>query len=26
MTAQIECTDLVRIFAAEGVEVQALQA
>jgi len=25
MTAQIECTDLVRIFAAEGVEVQALQ-
>jgi putative ABC transport system ATP-binding protein len=25
MTAQIECTDLVRIFSAEGVEVQALQ-
>jgi len=24
-TAQIECADLVRIFAAEGVEVQALQ-
>lgn len=23
--AQIECTDLVRIFSAEGVEVQALQ-
>ena len=22
---QIECTDLVRIFSAEGVEVQALQ-
>ena len=25
MTALIECTDLVRIFSAEGVEVQALQ-
>ncbi len=25
MTAQIECLDLVRIFSAEGVEVQALQ-
>jgi ABC-type lipoprotein export system ATPase subunit len=25
MTAQIECSDLVRIFSAEGVEVQALQ-
>jgi ABC-type lipoprotein export system ATPase subunit len=25
MTAQIECADLVRIFSAEGVEVQALQ-
>jgi putative ABC transport system ATP-binding protein len=25
MTTQIECTDLVRIFSAEGVEVQALQ-
>lgn len=25
MTAHIECTDLVRIFSAEGVEVQALQ-
>ncbi|HEY8591227.1 MAG TPA: ABC transporter ATP-binding protein [Naasia sp.] len=25
MSAQIECTDLVRIFSAEGVEVQALQ-
>jgi putative ABC transport system ATP-binding protein len=25
MNAQIECTDLVRIFSAEGVEVQALQ-
>jgi putative ABC transport system ATP-binding protein len=24
-TAQIECVDLVRIFSAEGVEVQALQ-
>jgi putative ABC transport system ATP-binding protein len=24
-TAQIECADLVRIFSAEGVEVQALQ-
>ena len=24
-SAQIECTDLVRIFSAEGVEVQALQ-
>jgi ABC-type lipoprotein export system ATPase subunit len=25
MTLQIECTDLVKIFSAEGVEVQALQ-
>ena len=25
MTAQIDCADLVRIFSAEGVEVQALQ-
>src|SRR5690606_8246391 len=25
MTAHIECTDLVRIFSADGVEVQALQ-
>jgi ABC-type lipoprotein export system ATPase subunit len=25
MTAHIECADLVRIFSAEGVEVQALQ-
>ena len=25
MTAQISCVDLVRIFASEGVEVQALQ-
>ena len=25
MTAQISCTDLVRIFSSEGVEVQALQ-
>lgn len=25
MTAQIQCEDLVRIFTAEGVEVQALQ-
>ena len=25
MTAQIECDDLVRIYKAEGVEVQALQ-
>jgi ABC-type lipoprotein export system ATPase subunit len=25
MTAHIECTDLVKIFATEGVEVQALQ-
>ncbi len=25
VTPQIECTDLVRIFSAEGVEVQALQ-
>jgi putative ABC transport system ATP-binding protein len=25
MTIQIRCTDLVRIFSAEGVEVQALQ-
>jgi ABC-type lipoprotein export system ATPase subunit len=25
MTAQIQCDDLVRIFSAEGVEVQALQ-
>jgi putative ABC transport system ATP-binding protein len=25
MTAQIECRDLVRIYSAEGVEVQALQ-
>ena len=25
MTAQIDCSDLVRIFSAEGVEVQALQ-
>jgi len=25
MTTQIECSDLVRIFSAEGVEVQALQ-
>ena len=25
MTAQIECADLVRIYSAEGVEVQALQ-
>jgi ABC-type lipoprotein export system ATPase subunit len=25
MSSQIECTDLVRIFSAEGVEVQALQ-
>jgi ABC-type lipoprotein export system ATPase subunit len=25
MSAQISCTDLVRIFSAEGVEVQALQ-
>jgi ABC-type lipoprotein export system ATPase subunit len=25
MTAQIECSDLVKIFSAEGVEVQALQ-
>lgn len=25
MTPQIQCTDLVRIFSAEGVEVQALQ-
>ena len=25
MTAQIDCPDLVRIFSAEGVEVQALQ-
>ena len=25
MTPQIECTDLVKIYAAEGVEVQALQ-
>jgi putative ABC transport system ATP-binding protein len=25
MTALIQCTDLVRIFSAEGVEVQALQ-
>lgn len=25
MTAQIECADLVRIFSADGVEVQALQ-
>lgn len=25
MTAQIRCVDLVRIFASEGVEVQALQ-
>jgi putative ABC transport system ATP-binding protein len=25
MTAHIECSDLVRIFSAEGVEVQALQ-
>lgn len=25
MTLQIECSDLVKIFAAEGVEVQALQ-
>lgn len=25
MTTQIQCTDLVRIYSAEGVEVQALQ-
>ncbi len=25
MTARIQCEDLVRIFTAEGVEVQALQ-
>ena len=25
MSLQIECTDLVKIFTAEGVEVQALQ-
>jgi ABC-type lipoprotein export system ATPase subunit len=25
MTAQIQCTDLVRIYSTEGVEVQALQ-